>query len=135
MTFVNPPLFRRPHQRKGISRIQVVIANQEVKGAVEILGAGLGDDFNAASPRARELRRVWVPVDSDFLDGGWGDSPPRGFKAIDDERCPSGSERRGIQKARQSADYILIQDWQISQLFSIQFHYIEIVGWSCVDAP
>jgi hypothetical protein len=54
---------------EGIARVEDLVVEIEHPLAVELVGAGLGEDLNAAEADAVVFSRERIAVDADFADG------------------------------------------------------------------
>ncbi len=81
-SFIDAALLERLVGREVLLSVQAVVAEGEVELAMVIGGRGLADDLNLAAPGVVVLRRVWVLIDVDLLDGGGRDGHTIGLNAI-----------------------------------------------------
>src|SRR4030095_14113320 len=99
-SFEDPALLRRTLHRKGIARIQMLVAKEEVEGSVVVIGGALGDDFDAPAAPARVFSRVGVLIDLDLLNRRSGHANIAGLHAVNNQR--NSTVRIGrIQESRQ----------------------------------
>src|SRR5260370_250302 len=111
MTFVDAARLRRPDTREVVFGVEGCVANDEVRFAVEVGGAGFGDDLNASAPGAVKLRGVRIVIDADFLNGRGGDAYTLHLDAIDDEGSPAGRTGGSVEERGEGCDIVLVEDW------------------------
>src|ERR1051326_937941 len=78
-------MLRRLRHGEGVSGVKDGIAKQEVEGAVKIVRAGFGGDFETRVAGIGEKRGVRVLVDFDFMNAGGRDAGAVSFDAVDDQ--------------------------------------------------
>src|SRR6266550_8540303 len=107
MALVDAACFGWANRREVIFCVKDGVANDEVHFAVEVGGAGFGDDFNAAAAGAGKFGGVGVVVDADFLNGGGGDAYTLHLDAVDDECDGAGGAGRGVEEWSEGGDVVL----------------------------
>jgi hypothetical protein len=124
--FEDAALLKGPLQRKRITRVQMVIAKDEVESSVEGRGAGLGNDIDAAAARARVFGGVRIVIDLDFLDRGGRDSRAAGFYAVHQDGHAAGRHRAGIEKSRHRSDVVLVENRQVIECLPVQSNRVAV---------
>ena len=110
--FEDAALFGHALWSKRVPGIQLRVAKDDVRAAVVLLRARLGENLDPAAAGPRVLRRVRVLVDLDLLDGGRADVQRIHFHAVDNGRHAAGSDRAWIEELRQRRDVVLVEDRQ-----------------------
>ena len=95
---------------EGVAGVEVVVAEEDVKGAVESVGGGFGDDFDATAAPAGIFGGVGVVVDADLLDGGGGHAYVAHLHAVDDE---GGAGAAGVEEAGEGGDVVVVEHRQV----------------------
>ena len=88
----------------------------------------LGDDLQPRAARPGKSRRIWVLVDSDFLNRRRRNSRPVCLNPVHDQRDAIRPDGAVIQKARKHADVIPIKHRHAIQRRSVQVIRILIFG-------
>ena len=105
--------------RERVAGVEDGVAEEEVEGAVEFLGAFFGGDFNASTSGAGEEGGVGILVDLDVLDGGGGNAGAVDFHAVDDERDAVGAGGVVGKEAREGADVVHVEDGEVIEVSTI----------------
>ena len=121
---VDTPLLRRPGLGERIARVKVRVAKREVDRPAVFVGSRLGDDLDAAASLPRELRGIRILIQLDLLDRRRRDSDLASLHAVDYERDTSG--RGCVEKPRERADDVAIEDGQASQVVIVHHNRVTI---------
>src|SRR5258708_1165426 len=110
MALVDSARLGRPDTRKVVFRVEGRVANDEIRLAMEIRGAGFGDDFDASAAGAGKFSGVGVVVYADFLDGGGGDGCTFYFDAVEGDGDGGGRAGGGVEEWGEGCDVVLVED-------------------------
>ena len=104
---------------EGVRGVEDGVAEEEVEGAVEFLGAFFGGDFNACTAGAGEESGVGILVDLDVFEGGGGNAGAVDFHAVDDEGDAVGAGGIVGEEAGEGADVIHVEDGEVIEVGAI----------------